>query len=179
MSDRGYYTPKNQHTPQFKTPLPYTPKQPNFDKQSSDSDESTSSTENAGTAGSSENGELTIVAEFDDLMRAVRQQRCDEIEDAFLEFAEQSKEMSIKWNQAVQECQRLQASLEKKTQECHDMEANLEHARSMLHRQMQMRKKTEHERDRLVCILCFYCCFIPCGMFLLNLLLLPLNYLFR
>lgn len=149
MCDRGYYTPRNDKTPQFKTPLPYTPKPLNLDKDSSDSEESTCSSDNPGAAASSENGELTIVAEFDDLMRAVKQQRCDEIEDAFLEFAEQAKEMNLQWNLAVQECQRLNALIEKKTQEFHDLEYKLAQARKLLDQQTQLRKKAEHERDRL------------------------------
>lgn len=153
MSDRGYYTPRNNKTPQFKTPLPYTPKQPVFDKpdkQSSDSEESTCSS--AGTQGSSENGELTIVAEYDDLMRGVRKRRRSKIEDAYLEFADQVKEICTQWHLAVQECQRLQALLDRKTQECHDVEVKLVQARKLLDRQTHLRKKTEQDKECLVCV---------------------------
>lgn len=165
MSDRGYYTPKNEETPlsQFKTPLPYqTPKSMDSDrdcyftpgKGPSDSEESTHSNSDdaasAGTGSSRDRGELTIVAEFDDLMRCVRQQRCDEVEDSYLEFAEQVKEMRAQWQLAVQECRRLQGLLDKKTHDFSDLESKLAHARQLLDQEKRHTKRAEEERDVLV-----------------------------
>lgn len=161
MSDKGYHTPKNyEQTPsisQFKTPLPYnTPKSYDSNREvfatplgaeKTDSDESTVST----TASSSDNnGELTIVAEFDDLMRCVKHRRCSEVEDAFLELAEQLKEMQMQWQVAVQECQRLRAALDDKTQDCSDLESKLKIARKLLDQEKRHTRRAEEEKEQLV-----------------------------
>lgn len=163
MSDKGYYTPKHQETTsstigQFKTPLPYnTPKSYDSNREvfatpiggeKTDSDESTTSSSSHPT--SSENGELTIVAEFDDLMRYVRYRRCNEVEDAFLELAEQLKEMQMQWQVAVQECQRLSSALEQKTQDCSDLESKLQIARKLLDQEKRHKRRAEEEKEQLV-----------------------------
>lgn len=166
MNDTGYFTPKpHDHTTSsgvFKTPLPYnTPKSydsnndiyitPRTKPESSDSDESTaSSLDNVGTGGSSDGGELSIVAEFDDLMRCVRHQRNRETEDSFLEVCERLKEMQMAWQAALQECQRLRAALDEKTQDCSDLEGKLSLARKLFDQQKRSTKKAEEEKAELV-----------------------------
>lgn len=165
MSDRGYYTPR--HHPeqtssigQFKTPLPYsTPK--SYDSncdvyatpiggEKCESDDSVASSLSNPTTASSENGELTIVAEFDDLMRCVRHRRCNEVEDAFLELAEQLKEMQAEWQVAVQECQRLRSALDAKSQDCSDLESRLKMARKFLDQEKKHTRRAEKEKEELV-----------------------------
>lgn len=159
MSDRGYATPKHHVKTdfKFKTPLPYTPKcdQDVFytpRKEFSDSEESTHS-ENAGSAcASSENGEINIVAEFDDLMRTLRQRKrgIKEAEACLLTLGEQMTEVCRDWKNAVDECHRLQVALNDKTKECSDLAHQLCQARLLLDQEKKRKQKVIDERDQLV-----------------------------
>lgn len=155
MSDKNYYTPKHhQQTPsnsQFKTPLPYTtPRSDIFATPIGGSDKTDSDESTATTNSSSENGELTIVAEFDDLLRCLRHQRCKDVEDAFKEMAEQMNEMQMQWRIAVQECKRLRVVVEQKTQDCSDLEGKLKIARRLLDQEKKHTRRTADEKEQLV-----------------------------
>lgn len=116
-----------------------------------DSDGSTASSDSGlitGTVGDT----LSIVAEFDDLVRCVRQQRCDEVEDAFLHFAEQVEGVFGKLREARDECQRLQELLDKRTHDFSDSEGKLHLARHMLDKEKKNTRLAMEERDAYVSI---------------------------
>lgn len=159
MSDKEFFTPKQDQSSSighFKTPLPYsTPRtyESNRDifatpltreETTSDSEESTAS------GGGTSDGELSIVAEFDDLLRSMRQRRCSEVEDAFLEMAEQLQELQMLWQNAVQECLRLRTVLDEKTQNISDLEYKLSLARKLLDEQKRHTRRAEDEKRELV-----------------------------
>lgn len=156
MTDRGYYTPKSKSASKFKTPLPYsTPKSMTSErdvfytprKDFSDSDESTTSS--ASTGISTESGELTIAAEFDDLMRAVGQRRSSEAENVLISVLEVGRDMGKRLKEAVDECQRLQLVLSNKTKELSDLTDKLQTARKLLDQEKKHSRQIEDERDQL------------------------------
>lgn len=164
MSDKEFFTPKQDQASSvghFKTPLPYsTPRTYESSRDmyatpltreeiTSDSDESTASGP-SNVGGASSDGELSIVAEFDDLMRCMRQRRCSEVEDVFLEMAEQLQELQTLWQNAVQECLRLRAVLDEKTQNNSDLEYKLSLARKLLDEQKKHTRRAEDEKRELV-----------------------------
>jgi hypothetical protein len=145
----------------FKTPLPFRTPRPELDrdfyngeKMTSDSDESvvSSNSDNAGSAYTqSSNGEISLVAEFDDLMRFYRPFRSSKLqtESAFLDFVEQVKLLYVEYFQALDECRRLQGALDAKTQENTDMEHKLMKARKLLDIEKQCTRNARRERDDL------------------------------
>lgn len=164
MSDKEFHTPRQDYIGHFKTPLPYsTPKSYESSKEvfatpltkgdfASDSDESTASSCANGGPGSGDSGELTIVAEFDDLMRCLRHRRNSDVENVFLATVEKMKDMDMHWQAAMQECQRLQAALDEKMQACSDLEGKLNLARRLLDQQKRHTKRAEEERRLLVVV---------------------------
>jgi hypothetical protein len=163
----------------FKTPLPFRTPRPELDrdfyngeKMTSDSDESvvSSNSDNAGSAYTqSSNGEISLVAEFDDLMRFYRPFRSSKLqtESAFLDFVEQVKLLYVEYFQALDECRRLQGALDAKTQENTDMEHKLMKARKLLDIEKQCTRNARRERDDLVSCL-FLFVYILCFVFLSN-----------
>lgn len=121
---------------------------------SSDSDSSVSSeksTQSNGAA-SSNGGEISIVAEFDDLMRVHKQIRSDKllVECSFLDFIEQTKTLYKEYCSAVEECRRLQTCLDGKVHECSDLELKLTKARKLLDQEKGHTRNAKKERDDLV-----------------------------
>lgn len=117
----------------------------------SDSEESTKSSTSV------ENGlcngdALSLVAEFDDLIRLMKQRRVDEVESAFIDFIEQTNEMRNQYDRSIKECRRLQGLLEQKTQELSEMENKLLIARRLLDKEKKENKKIIYERDRMVTV---------------------------
>lgn len=98
----------------------------------------------------SDNGELSIVAEYEDLIRCIKHRRNDEVEDTLLEMAEQLLEVVKRWEIAVQECERLCGDLEKKTQDCSDLENKLKIARKLLDQERKHAWRAEEEKEQLV-----------------------------
>ncbi|KAJ8914407.1 hypothetical protein NQ315_017501 [Exocentrus adspersus] len=133
----------------FKTPNlndMYTPSKAMFDK--SDSDESTVASD-TGSAYSTTSGDLTIVAQFDDLMRLLKQKRDQKMEKAFGVFVENIKILWTEWHIAISECQRLQNALDSRTQELTEMEKRLNVARQLLDTEKKKRTQAWQERDEL------------------------------
>lgn len=93
---------------------------------------------------------LSLVAEFDDLVRMLKQKRSNDVEDKFIDYVEQTLSISNLWDRSVKECRRLQGLLELKTQELTDMENKLLIARRLLDKEKKEKKRIEDERDRMV-----------------------------
>lgn len=93
------------------------------------------------------NTNLTLVAEFDDIMRHVKHSRNNEVEDAFLQFVEQTAAIFDRYQEAVKECRRLQEQLDRKTHEFGDLESKLLHARRLLDKEKMNTRRAEEERD--------------------------------
>lgn len=93
--------------------------------------------------------QLSLVAEFDDIIRMVKQSRNDEVEDCFLRFAKQAEEMHVKWFEAVQECKRLQSVLGVKDAEISNISSKLNQARALVDHERKVSRKVEEERDLL------------------------------
>ncbi|XP_017771675.1 PREDICTED: rac GTPase-activating protein 1-like [Nicrophorus vespilloides] len=128
----------------FKTPITeyYTPR-----SEMSDSEESTNS---CGDYVPSNGGrELSLVAEYDEIVRLLKTQRNDEVEDAFLDFTRQAEDMAKQLKIAAQECHRLQQQLDLKIHESSDLESKLNHARKMIDQEKRYSRKVEDERDYL------------------------------
>lgn len=118
-------------------------------KEMSDSEESIKSTSSeTASSGNSEN--LSITALFDDLMRCLHLQRCDTVEDAFLNYVKQSKHMNEQWQLSVQECKRLQSALEKLTFEYKDLDFKLDMSRKLLDQEKKRSRRIEEDRNELV-----------------------------
>ncbi|KAF5278863.1 hypothetical protein FQR65_LT03552 [Abscondita terminalis] len=96
---------------------------------------------------SDSNDHIDITSEFDELMWCMKQQRADEVEDAFLDFVEQTKSVVEQWAKTSNECQRLQAELTKLNNDYNDLEMKLSQARKMLDRERKLTRKFEKERD--------------------------------
>lgn len=138
------------HTP-FKTPYPYTPKHQNYTparekEYKSDSEESTSS---AGDF--AYNADLSIVAVFDDLMRMIKLKRHDEVENIFLSFAENIKDVWQNWQDALNECRRLNEVVDNKIKEINDLESSLKLARKMFDKQKNIADEAQLDKLKLVC----------------------------
>ncbi|XP_049819173.1 rac GTPase-activating protein 1 [Aethina tumida] len=136
------------HTP-FKTPYPYTPKHQNYTparekEYKSDSEESTSS---AGDF--AYNADLSIVAVFDDLMRMIKLKRHDEVENIFLSFAENVKDVWQNWQDALNECRRLNEVVDNKIKEINDLESSLKLARKMFDKQKNIADEAQLDKLKL------------------------------
>ncbi|KAF5278824.1 hypothetical protein FQR65_LT03512 [Abscondita terminalis] len=123
-----------------------TPKLPKYctpGTNTSDSETSVTSSETGDVCGT----DLSIVAEYDELIRSLKQQRHDEIEDAFLVFVEQTKGVVDQWQLALHECKRLQDEVAKMTNDYCDLESKLSHARKLLDQERKRARNFEKERD--------------------------------
>ncbi|RZB89838.1 rac GTPase-activating protein 1 [Asbolus verrucosus] len=145
----------------FKTPLPHrTPKSEHgkdfyaTGKTSSDSEESVSSNSDKNAESvftPSSDGEISLVAQFDDIARTYRQIRSSkkETESAFLSFIEQIKVLFVEYYQAFSECKRLQDLVERKTEDCTDLEHKLMKARKLIDQEKLNTRNARKERDDL------------------------------
>ncbi|KAK4872799.1 hypothetical protein RN001_014828 [Aquatica leii] len=117
-------------------------------RQLSDSEESTaSSVSEAGSTGSNDN--LSLVAEYDELMKCAKSLRHDEVEDAFLCFIKQTGSMVAQFCTVQQECKRLQDSLAKTMNDYSELECKMSHARKLLDQERKRSRMFEAERDEL------------------------------
>ncbi|XP_063925779.1 rac GTPase-activating protein 1-like isoform X2 [Zophobas morio] len=144
----------------FKTPLPYRTPKADFDRDfypekiHSDSEESvaSSNSDNAGSGGTqSSNGEISLVAEFDDLVRFYRCFRSKKLETefAFADFVEQVKQLYVNYYGAIDECRRLQSLLDAKVHECSDLDHKLLTARKLLDKEKHNTRVARREKDEL------------------------------
>lgn len=144
----------------FKTPLPHRStyktelnKECLFsEKGTSDSDESVASSNSDYLGSGSSNGDISLVAEFDDFMRYFRPLRSGELQTqlAFIEFVEQVKQFYINYFEVINECKRLQTKLETTVNERSDLEYKLLMARNMLDQEKQKTRNVKKERNDLV-----------------------------
>lgn len=119
----------------------------------SDSEESTTSNASSDTATDpcKNTRSLSIVAEFDDLIRIYKQRPNLTVEKLFYNMFKQTKSMCEQWRIAVDESRRLQMELDKKNHELSDLDNKLTVARKLLDQEKRNTRKAEEERDNLVC----------------------------
>ncbi|KAF5279961.1 hypothetical protein FQA39_LY18182 [Lamprigera yunnana] len=135
--------------PNIKTPKPLKPGRfftPS--REMSDSEESTKSTESE-TANSCNSEDLSIVAEFDDLMRLCKLLKFDNTHEKFIEFVANAQIINEQLIKVSAECQRLQGESVKMTHEYSDLESKLFHARKLLDQEKKLSRKLEDERSEL------------------------------
>ncbi|GJQ77209.1 hypothetical protein Trydic_g14879 [Trypoxylus dichotomus] len=127
--EKEYYAPKSEH---------------------SDSEESTASTgssDPACTATPSMRSDLSIVAQFDDIIRLYKQRPNQMVEKIFCSVVEQTKGMCEQWRVAIDESRRLQIELDKRNHELSDLENKLTVARKLLDQEKKNTRKVEEQRD--------------------------------
>lgn len=93
---------------------------------------------------------LSLVAQFDDLMRCVWGLLNNDETEAFLAIVLNFEEFCLKGIEAEKECQRLQSELNKQMLTISNLEKKLSHARSMYDTEKRQRLKAEHEIENLV-----------------------------
>lgn len=92
---------------------------------------------------------LSLLTEFDDLMRNEKILTDGQAEKEFHKFVKNSESNRRRWEQSELECQRLNLELAKAHHEILGLETKLQQARSMVDNEATMRKRAEAERDRL------------------------------
>lgn len=115
-------------------------------------DESENDIDRAGPSGNSDSdasnpNELSIVAQFDDLIAEYGYILNDNIHNVFLKFAEMQQKCHIEWQKSVDECNRLQSELDKANHDIGDFTNKLNHARKLLDQERKMRRRAEEERN--------------------------------
>lgn len=118
-----------------------------------DSDESTASsgsTDPATSGAPNLSRDLSLVAQFDDIIRLYKQRPNESVEKVFYYVVEQSIEMLGQWRVATDETRRLQVELDKKNHELSDLENKLSVARKLLDQEKRNTRKAEDERDVFV-----------------------------
>ncbi|XP_050316357.1 rac GTPase-activating protein 1-like isoform X2 [Anthonomus grandis grandis] len=146
MSDTPFKTPLSHHKYQksrHATPS-YTPQTMS---EKSDSEESTASEGSSAYTGSSD--DLTVVAMFDDLIRLVKYQHDNKLEESFTNFAEETKKLFGKYCEMHEECERLRNMLDLKTQDCAETERRLKTARVILDKEKKNTHKVLKEKEEL------------------------------
>lgn len=93
--------------------------------------------------------QLSLLAHYDEIIRAFEEYFEDDITAEFLEFAENQELCRIEWLKSVNECKRLQNDLEKANHEIGDYSNKLRNARKILDQEKKLRRRTEEERDAL------------------------------
>lgn len=150
MNERIFSTPKNKKSTNetvFKTP--YSLRTPKY-TENTPKRETSSSDESISSSNGGDPGNLSIVAEFDDFMRLIKQYRNDNVECVFLNFVRQSKEMGSQYQIAVRECRRLQELVDGKTRILSDLENKLSVARKLLDQEKRLTRRAEEEKYNLV-----------------------------
>lgn len=92
--------------------------------------------------------ELSIEAEFDDLMNDYEFE-LDDLGECFLRFAEVQQLCHIEWQKSIDECKRLQTELDKANHDIGDFANKLNHARKMLDQEKKMTRRVKEECDSL------------------------------
>lgn len=97
----------------------------------------------------SDPGELSIVAEFDELMAAYDEELDDEItfQIYLQEFVQKQAKVHALWQKSMEECTRLQKELDKANYDIGDLSNKLNHARKLLDKETKIRRVTEEERN--------------------------------
>jgi len=96
-----------------------------------------------------EEGGLSLVAQFDQLVRNRAVLTSAEGEEKFLAFVKGADGNRQRWEATEVECEKLTEQLSKTTQEVSMLEGRLEQARGMLQTEVEGRRRAESERDRL------------------------------
>ncbi|XP_030755967.1 rac GTPase-activating protein 1-like [Sitophilus oryzae] len=142
---------------QFKTPLSHNGVRsndyfntPKFSSGDSDSEGSTTSAASGtSSTNSGSSSDLSLVVLFDDLIRSLKYRRDKKTEDAFLNFAEEAKNLLNKYNEALCECVKLQGLLDKRVQENSEIEIRLNRARHILDQEKRKTQKVMREKEIL------------------------------
>ena len=92
---------------------------------------------------------LSLVAQFDQLVRNRAVLTAAEGEEKFLSFVKGADGNRQRWEAAEVECEKLTEQLTKSTQEVSMLEGRLDQARGMLQTEVEGRRKAELERDML------------------------------
>ena len=92
---------------------------------------------------------ISLLTEFDDLMRNEKILSDGQAEKEFLKFLKNSELNRKRWEQSELQCQRLDLELAKATHEILGLETKLQQARTMVDNESTARKRAEAERDRL------------------------------
>lgn len=112
---------------------------------SSESDETTSSS-------SLDGNNLSILAEFDEIVRGsntVKQDR-DEVLQSYIDFVKQTSNMKTQFESSVHECKRLRTVIEERTSIISDLESKLDNARRILDHERKKVCLIEDEKNFLV-----------------------------
>lgn len=107
---------------------------------------------NSGTTVTKNTGnppQLSLLAHYDEIIRAFEEYFEDDITAEFLEFAEHQELCRIEWLKSINECKRLQSDLEKANHEIGDYSNKLRNARKILDQEKKLRRRAEEERDAL------------------------------
>jgi len=92
---------------------------------------------------------LSLVAQFDQLVRNRAVLTAAEGEQKFLAFVKGADGNRQRWEATEVECEKLTEQLSKSTQEVSMLEGRLEQARGMLQTEVEGRRRAESERDML------------------------------
>ncbi|KAF7266136.1 hypothetical protein GWI33_020506 [Rhynchophorus ferrugineus] len=120
-----------------------------FCSEDSDAESTASGHSEASSASAVSNGDLSIVAMFDDLMRFMRNRRDEKIEAAFLSLAEDTKMILEKYSEAIAQCEKLQNIIDLKVRENSELEIRLNRARHLLDEERRKTQKVYREKDIL------------------------------
>jgi len=96
-----------------------------------------------------EEEDLSLVAQFDQLVRNRAVLTAADGEEKFLAFVKGADGNRQRWEATEVECEKLTEQLSKSTQEVSMLEGRLEQARGMLQTEVEGRRRAESERDRL------------------------------
>ncbi|KAB0792708.1 hypothetical protein PPYR_14667 [Photinus pyralis] len=134
------------HKKQYKTPKPSKMRAtPATARETTDSGES--STSCSSESSRNNNGELSIVAEYDAMIRTYKQYISFlDVTEEFEDFIEQAKGINMQWLKTKNEVERLRMDNSKITE---DYEAKLQVARRMLDQEKRRSRRLEDERDEL------------------------------
>jgi len=92
---------------------------------------------------------LSLVAQFDQLVRNRRVLTASEGEEKFLAFVKGADTTRQRWEAAETQCEKLADQLVKSNQEVSMLEGRLDQARGMLQTEVEGRRRAEMERDLL------------------------------
>ena len=92
---------------------------------------------------------LSLVAQFDQLVRNRRVLTASEGEEKFLAFVKGADTTRQRWEAAEAQCEKLADQLVKSNQEVSMLEGRLDQARGMLQTEVEGRRRAEMERDLL------------------------------
>lgn len=114
--------------------------------------------EDAESTSSTSDENLTLLAEYDDLIRYYDQEHEDSKDtySSYKAFVRESAIMHKQWKAAVEECRRLKVCVYEKTSTISDLESKLDNARRLMDEEMKYSRSIEEERNILVNEILFY-----------------------